>query len=451
MQRLVFSLILSLACAACNPKALVSSSALGASPTSTVSSQPMKRATSARPAAPDAAADVADTAPPLAGELKGLAAGNNAFALDLFAEIRAQKGNLAFSPICISTALRMVTAGARGETAAQMQKVLRLDGTTEHVLDITGNLLASYRDPALRATVHFANGLFAGKNYTFQQAFVDRTGAVFNAPLELLDFKHSAEDARQHINAWVSETTQDRIKDLIPPGSVNAKTRLVMANAIYFRGDWSLPFIRQFTTAAPFHVAASNSKDVPTMHQVRESRFAAIDGVKLLEMPYEGGALAMTLVLPDKVDGLDALDARLSQAVFDRWLEALAMERVDVALPRVKIDPASSVTLDNALKALGMTMAFDRDNADFTGIASSPLRDDRLYLDHAFHKAFVTLDEKGTEAAAASGAIMVVGRRAPPPKPKAEFHADHPFLFFLRDLRSGMILVMGRVSDPAVP
>jgi len=223
---------------------------------------------------------------------------------------------------------------------------------------------------------------------------------------------------------------------------VNATTRLVLANAIYFLGIWGDPFPKRLTAAAPFHLTASESHDVPMMHQAELFRFAVTDGVKVLEMFYKGLALAMTLVLPDQKGGLDAVEARLSPATLDAWFGALAADRVDVALPRFEVDPAGSLALQPTLEALGMPLAFNPNNADFTGITTPSLS-----IDNVFHKAFVKLDEDGTEAAAAT-AVVAHTRRLGPPPPKVEFHADHPFLFFLRDVRSGMILFMGRVSDP---
>jgi serpin B len=375
-------------------------------------------------------------------EIKGLARSDNAFGLDLFAKLRAQKGNLAISPLSLSTALTMTWAGARGETAEQMKKVLHQSGTIEQALDLNGKLLASYQDPELKVTLRISNRLFVEKAYALKPSYLDIMGTTFGAPVEQVDFRNDFDAGRQHINAWVASVTQERIKDLLPEKSLDSATCLVLTNAIYFLGGWFRPFSKQLTTGAPFHLTASESHDTPTLHQANLFHFAATDGVKLLEMSYVGGALAMTLVLPDQVDGLDAVEARLSPATLDAWFGALAAYRVDIALPKFEIEPADSLALGDTLKALGMPFAFDPSKADFTGIATPS-----LYIDKVFQKAFVKLDEMGTEAVAASA---VVGRtrsaRAEPPK--AEFHADHPFLFFLRDVRSGMILFMGRVSDP---
>jgi len=441
MRRLVSLLAMFFLGGACHSPGPAAPAAIAASRPLVVSaSQPG----SAAPPAPPAWVVRPDPPPPLANDLKGLAASNNAFGLDLFAKIRAQNGNLALSPLSIATAMTMTWAGARGETAEQMKKVLHLEGTTEQVLALTGKLVASYQDPALKVTLRLANRLFGEKTFSFRQPYLDSLGTAFGAPLEPIDFRGAPDASRQHINAWIAEATEDRIKNLIPPGSVDTNTRLVLTNAIYFLGMWPLPFFQKNTKAAAFHPTPSESKDVPTMHIVHEFRFAATDGVKLLELPYRGGALAMTLVLPDQQDGLEAVETRLVRATLDGWIAALAMVRVDVALPKFEINPPASLALNKTLITLGMPLVFDPQKADLTGIAPGG-----IHVSNVFHKAFIKLDEEGTEAAAASAVfVMSKVKRGPPPPPKAEFHADHPFLFFLRDVRSGMILFMGRVSDP---
>ena len=432
MHHLASLLALSLACAACHPPLPERSRV--------ISTPPAKR-----PALTyhDIMASLSSK------EIKGLARSNNAFGLDLFAKIRTQKGNLALSPLSLATALTMTWAGARGETAEQMKKVLHQSGTIEQALDLNGKLLAIYQDPELNLTLRIANRLFVEKTYTFEPSYLDITRTTFGASIEPVDFRRDFDASRQHINAWIASATQDRIKDLLPPQRVDDDTRLVLANALYFLGGWIRPFSKQLTAAAPFHLTASESRDAATMHQTDLFNFAAMDGVKLLEMFFPGGVLAMTLVLPDQIDGLDAVESRLSPAVLDAWLGALTDYRVDIALPRFEIDPAGSLALRDKLEALGMPLAFKTKKADFTGIANPPVLLDRLYMDDIFHKTFIRIDEKGTEATAATAVMMRNHMRSPPPPPpRAEFHADHPFLFFLRDVRSGMILFMGRVSDP---
>jgi serpin B len=450
-MRLLPLLTLPLACAACDPTPPASTPGAPSSAQQDTASPATTGGTPVPPGAapPPAAANVPAGAAPSPDELTAMAKGDNAFALDLYGKAYAQKGNLALSPLSIAAALTMTWAGARGETAAQMKKVLHIEGAPDRALDVAGKLVAGYEAPGTKVTLRMANRLFGAKTYAFDPGYLDRVKAAFGAPLEPLDFAASPDAARGIINTWVAQQTQDRIKDLIPPGGVDVQTRLVLTNAIYFLGDWAHPFKKETTSPAAFFTTGTDQKDVPTMHQTASFRYASTDGVALLEMPYQGGDVAMTLVLPAAVDGLGAVEARLTPAALDAWIGALAPTNVIVSLPKIEIDPTRSLSLGDLLSALGMPLAFDAGRADFTGMTTSAAPGDRLYLSRVFHKAFVKVDEKGTEAAAATAVVMapraVIRQVQPPP----EFKADHPFLFFLRDLRSGAILFMGRVSDPA--
>ncbi len=411
---------------------------------------------SARPAASTASSEVPKTGtapaplatPATAAELAALAKSDNAFAVDLYGKVRARRGNLALSPFSIATALDMTWAGARGDTAAQMAKVLHLQGPAARALDVAGSLVASYGAADQKVTVRIANRLFGEKSYAFEQPYLALVARAFGAPLEPLDFKTATEASRQHVNAWAAHETNDRIKDLIPKGGVTADTRLALVNAIYFLGDWSLPFEKEATRPEPFFTTRTDKKDVPTMHEEEHLHFAATDGVKVVELPYQNGALAMDFVLPDAVDGLSAVEARLTPAVLDAWIGAATSAMVSVSLPKVEIAP-DSLSLGETLAGLGMPLAFDCRAADFTGIANPKSPEERLCISGVIHKAFVKMDEKGTEAAAATAAVAAVAGIAPPREAPKEFKADHPFLFFLRDTRSGLVLFMGRVADPA--
>jgi serpin B len=440
--------LLGLAFAACDPPAPPTSS------TST-SAEPAPPAPPAKTAPPTPAPLPAGSQPaPLskpatADELKALAKSDNAFAVDFYAKARAAKGNLVMSPFSISSALAMTLAGAKGETAAQMTKVLHFDGNLDRALDLTGSLVATYGAPDNKVTVRIANRLFGEKTYAFEKPYLARVQSAFGAPLEPLDFLKAGEESRQRINGWVAGETNNRIKDLVPPGGVGQDTRLALVNAIYFLGDWAMPFQKERSGLAPFFTTKTEKQDVTTMHQEEHLRFAATDGVKVLELPYQNGALAMDFVLPDAVDGLDAVEARLTPAVLDRWMGATQSNEVIVSLPRFEIAPAAPLSLGDTLSEMGMPLAFDRGRADFTGIANPPSADQRLVLSKVFHKGFVRVDEKGTEAAAATAVMAGVAGAAAPTSPPKEFKADHPFLFFLRDTRSGLVLFMGRVANPA--
>ena len=389
---------------------------------------------------------LAGGAPPAKDEL-ALARSSNAFAFDLNRKLGPGGGNRAVSPASISTALSMAWVGARGGTAMQMQSVLRFEATPDAVMQASGRLALALQDPARGVVFRIANRMFGEKTLEFEPAYMDATRAAFGAALEPVDFKRAAEKSRLLINGWVEEKTEKRIRDLVPRGGVDRETRLVLVNAIYFLGDWAEPFAKESTRPAPFSVSASQKKDVPTMHAVESFRFAARDAVKAVELPYKGAQFSMLLVLPDADAGLPALEASLTAERLDGIAKSLAPTRVHVSLPKFEVDPPGSLGLGEALAGLGMTDAFSPAQADFTAIANPPDPRDRLFLSQVFHKAFVKVDEKGTEAAAATAAVMA--RAAAALAPPAEFKADHPFLFFIRDNASGMILFMGRVADPS--
>jgi serpin B len=380
-------------------------------------------------------------------EMTRLARSSNAFGFDLYRRLGPGGGNRAFSPASVSTALAMAWPGARGGTAEQMQRVLHFEATPDAVMQASGRLATSLQDPSRPVVFRIANGLFGEKTTEFVPAYLDATRAAFGAGLEPVDFKRAAEKARLLINGWVEEKTEKRIRDLVPRGAVDRETRLVLVNAIYFLGDWEDPFEKEATRPAPFSVSASATKDVPTMHAVESFRFVAKDGLKAVELPYKGGHMSMLIVLPDAMDGLPAVEASLTGDRLDGIARSLASTRVHVSLPKFEVDPPGSMALGEALRGLGMADAFSPAQADFTAIADPPDPRDRLFLSEVFHKAFVKVDEKGTEAAAATAAVMA--RAAAALAPPAEFKADHPFLFFLRDSGSGLVIFMGRVADPA--
>ena len=441
MRRQLIGLVPLLLSAACEPSSREardpsSSDPLGPSAPDPSSAPPTASTTPPVPVPPPATEAVAK-----------LATGTNAFGFDLYQRLRATPGNMVVSPASISTALSMTWGGARGETAAQMKRVMHLDGTPDEVMKTAGQLAQSLEDPSRTITFRIANQLFGEKAYTFEQAFLDKTKAAYGAPLELLDFKTAPEPSRVRINAWVEGETEKRIKDLIPKAAIKADTRLVLVNAIYFLGDWEQPFEKESTRPAAFFTSASDKKNVPMMNAAGGYKAVAKDGLKMLELPYKGGAMSMLLVLPDKVDGLDAVEKSLDAKKLDELGKSLTSQRASVSIPKFEVAPPSIPLAEN-LQALGMTDAFVRLKADFTGIANPPSVEERLYISQVFHKAFIKVDEKGTEAAAATAVVMAEAGAAPS-EPPFQFKADHPFLFFIRDNASGLILFMGRVADPA--
>jgi serpin B len=267
---------------------------------------------------------------------------------------------------------------------------------------------------------------------------------VFAAPLDPVDFRGAHEAARAKINDWVEAQTHDRIQDLLPAGSVDPSTRLVLVNAIYFKSQWMKPFPEQRTAPAPFF-AAAGKRDVPTMSHTEHFSFteSKADGVQVIELPYGDPGFAMTLVVPLAKDGLGKVEAALTADRLSAWVGALAGERIALSLPKFRIAPAEGLRLAGVLGELGIRKAFTGE-ADLTGIAPAS---EQLQLSEAFHKGFIAVDEKGTEAAAATAMTARAGSAAPVGEPRA-VKVDRPFLYFIRDTRSGLVMFMGRVVDP---
>lgn len=370
--------------------------------------------------------------------------GNSQFALDLYGKLSGQPGNLFFSPSSISTALAMTYAGARGETAQEMAQVLHFPERPEKLSDAFATLRKTLEPrgehPGYQLSV--ANRLWGQAGYHILPDFLAVTRDSYHAELALVDFVNDAERARETINQWVEAQTRDKIKDLLPRGTLTPLTRLVLTNAIYFKGDWTHPFHKEATRDEDFHVSGGKTSRVPMMHQKHDYRFGARNGVKAIDLPYgTQRELSAVVILPDAIDGLPALEKQLELKSLTQWLGTLRPQKVDLSLPRFKL--TSQFSLNQALQEMGMALAFDRDDADFSGISS----EDKLHISAVVHKAFVDLNEQGTEAAAATGVVMAT-RAAMLPTQPVVFRADHPFLFLIVDNRTKSILFMGRVVDP---
>lgn len=383
--------------------------------------------------------------PPLA-EVEALAKGSNDLGFDLYGRVRGAAGNLALSPASISTALAMTYGGAKGETAEQMKKTLHFGADASAMMTQWGNLTKALTDPGRPLKIRIANRLFGEKTYKFEQPYLDKTKAAFGAPLEPVDFKGALDPSRVRINGWVEDQTEKRIKDLLAPAALTPDTRLVLVNAIYFLADWESPFEKERTRDAPFHPTPATTKTVPTMDQTFHFRLAKGAGATVLELPYKGNSATMWIVLPDKADGLADVEKVLSSATLASWRGAFKDESVHVTLPRFEVNPKESLALARELTALGMPIAFEREKADFTLMANPADPRERLHISNVFHKAFVKTDEKGTEAAAATAVALAIAGAAP--TAPVEFKVDRPFLFFIVDRWSSLVLFMGRVSEP---
>jgi serpin B len=383
-----------------------------------------------------------------------VAGGINAFGVDLYRKLAAEekrKGkNLFLSPFSISTALAMTYAGARADTAAEMKKVLHFTPKDDVLHASAGALVDDLNDAGSKGQFRLsvANALWGQKGYKFLNPFLAVNRRDYRAGLESLDFRSNAarEAARKTINAWVEKKTENRIKDLIKKGVLNRDTRLVLTNAIYFLGNWVHQFKEKSTRDAPFRLADGKKVKAPLMYQKERFGYMAGEGFQVAELPYKGKRLSMVVLLPAKPDGLPALEKSLSAEKLKLWLAGLRTRKVMVWLPKFKM--TCEFALKKPLVAMGMKKSFTARVGDFSGMNGiKPPSDGCLYISAVVHKAFVEVDEKGTEAAAATAVVMCEATSAGPRIPV--FRADRPFLFLIRDKVSGAILFMGRVTNPA--
>jgi serpin B len=368
------------------------------------------------------------------------AAAGNAFAVDLYARLGADGRNLFFSPASVVYALAMTRTGARGTTAAEMDKVLHFAPWDPDLAASFGDLMTRLTADRENAVLRLANRLYGQRGFGFRPEFISGLERNFGAGLAEVDFAGDAAAARGVINAWVSEQTGDRIRDLLPDGSLSAATRLVLVNAIYFLGDWRKPFPEDATQDAPFHRAAGGDVDVPFMHVTGTFGYAETDTVQILSLPYAGDDLDMVLVLPVAGTPLSDVESGLDAGTLAAWLAAPAAAEVEVALPRLHLE--TKFDMGKTLEAMGMRTAFTR-AADFTGMTSAG----NLMIDDVVHKAYLDVDEQGTEAAAATGVEMRLTSAVPVETRK--FTADRPFILLIRHAASGAVLFLGRVADPA--
>ncbi len=374
-----------------------------------------------------------------AADTNSVVTGNTDFALDLYARLRTNDGNLFFSPHSISTCLAMVYAGARGDTEKQMARVMHFDADQAQFHSAFGALQDQLNAARKKKEFDFnlANGLWAQKNHPFLPAFLDLVKQRYEANVEQVDFGTGAEPARREINDWVSAKTRGKITDLLAPGVVNASTRLVLVNAIYFKGRWLHQFKPANTRVVPFNVTSNQSVQAQFMNLTASFKYALVDGVQVLELPYLGEDLSMVVLLPAEIDGLKKVEESLDGRQLRRWLSPQDEEKVNVFLPKFKV--TDEFTLNGTLAAMGMSDLFSP-RADLSGMDGAW----DLYVSAVVHKAYVDVNEEGTEAAAATGALVSRSMFTQP----AIFRADHPFLFLIRDNHSGSILFMGRVVDP---
>lgn len=370
--------------------------------------------------------------------------GSNAFAVDLYGHLRRQPGNLFFSPESISTAFAMAYAGARGQTAAQMANVFHFTLPQDRLQPTMGALLAGMNAQHKSYELRVADALWAQEDENFLPNYLELLQDNYGAGFHRVDFRTASEAIRGNINKWVEQQTNDKIKNLIGPGVLTPATRLVLTNAIYFKGDWRAPFEKTQTKDEDFYLSGSHTVKRPMMH--RTGRYRYYDGGKFqeLELPYAGDDLAMVVLLPKDRAGVSALEQEFTASASAKWIDALKpAAKVILTLPRFSM--TQQFQLNGVLAMMGMAQAFTN-AADFSGMTGKP----GFTISAAIHKAYIDVNEKGTEAAAATSTVMrATAMRRELPEPPIVFRADHPFLFLIRDSRSGSILFIGRVADPA--
>jgi len=368
-------------------------------------------------------------------DLVALVAGQNAFAFDLYRAIRTGEHNLFYSPHSIGVALAMTYAGARGETAEQMATVLHFDLPQEQ-LHPAMNALAQQLTQPQGLTLTVANSLWAQDGYPFRDDFLAVLARNYGAGVQAVDYvdPDAREAAREAINRWVEEETDDKIEELIKDDMLTDRTRLVLANAIYFNAKWEQPF-RHGTQDGTFYLLDGSEITVPMMGRRATTPYAQGPAYQAVALPYQGGRIQMVVVLPE-AGSFDTVEANLDADFLGEVLDSLVASDVKLYLPRFSYD--AELVLKDTLGALGMPDAFDPNRADFSGMDDTQL----LYLSHVVHKAFVAVDEEGTEAAAATGVVVEIESMP------TEVRVERPFIFFIHDTESGLVLFAGRVMNP---
>jgi len=373
--------------------------------------------------------------PPSAAELKTAAAGINQFAVALYAQLRGQKGNLFFSPASIAGALALVRAGAAGHTATALDAALHPGVPPGQSTATLAALLTQLSAGRGDATLNIANRVWTAQRLPLLPGYLATVKRSFGAGAEAIDFAEPS--ARKTINDWVAAQTQDKIPELLSQGAVGPQTELVLTNAVYFLGTWTHPFDAKATQKARFTLGSGKVVQVPTMHQRLKTRAAQVPGAQVVELTYgKSGDLAFDLILPTAKNGLPALEASLTADKLAGWLNGLKRAEVTLAVP--KFAQRSQFELQKPLTALGLGELFT--GPDLSAMTASPVQ-----VSAVVHQAFVTVDEQGTEAAAATA---VIGTRALMRMPRLTVKADHPFLFAIRDTVTGGVIFMGRVADP---
>jgi len=365
---------------------------------------------------------------------------NNGFAFKLYSElIKTEEGNIFYSPYSIFSALAMTYEGARGETAEEMKDVFNfpeIDVLRPNFAAIYNSINEMSKEWELRS----GNALWLQKDYAFLEEYLNNVEEYYGGKAEVLDFIENAEESRKTINSFIEEQTNHKIKDLIPPGYLNEYTRLVLTNAIYFRGDWKWAFDESLTGDEDFWIGPNSTEKVQMMHMIPNEtirfNYADMGDAQILELPYRGDKISMLIILPNNIE---AFERSLTLEKLDEYRAEMKGEKLDeICLPKFEID--TKYSLVEPLSALGMHTAFGEE-ADFSGMTGRR----ELFISKIVHQAYVKVDEKGTEAAAATA--VIINLTAIPER--KVFRADHPFIFIIQEIGTGNILFMGRIVNPS--
>lgn len=379
----------------------------------------------------------------LSNDGKTLVKENTATAVELYQKLSPQEGNLFFSPYSLSVALSMTYGGARGDTQTQMAHTLHFSLlsqlSTPPFAELDAALAELQKDDSV--TLGIANSLWPSADYKLLEPYTNLLKTSYGASVTPVDYKKT-EEARTTINRWVEAKTQNKIKNLIRPNDLSIYTRLTLVNAIYFKGAWNKAFDPAKTHPVDFHVSPNVQVIAPMMELESEFAYAELDSLQALELPYKGEALSMLILLPKESVPIKTVESQISVEKLAEWKSALARKQVKVSLPKFTLT-WGTIKLNDTLKAMGMINAFELSKADFSGMSGNSRG---LAIGAVLHKAFVEVNEEGTEAAAATAVVMV--RAAAMEAPTPTFKADRPFLFLIQDNRTGTILFMGRVTNP---
>ncbi|MCX6286166.1 MAG: serpin family protein [Bacteroidetes bacterium] len=379
-----------------------------------------------------------------AQNIQGIVEGNNKFAFKLFNELKnSNSQNLFYSPFSISTALAMTYAGARGETALQMSRTLDFPSGGKFHSDYKYLMEKLKQGSGGSITLDIANGLWAQKDFKFLDSYFELVTSNYSSKLNNVDFKDEMEreTTRKSINTWVEQITRDKIKNLISPADLDSQTRLVLVNAIYFYGDWANAFEKQETRPRDFFLSGQVPVNVPFMNERGRYNYFEDTEIQAIEIPYKDNTASMVIFLPNKKEGMDEFEKSFGYKYYADVITAFQSTDVSLSLPKFKT--TYKILLAGTLAKMGMPLAFSKDDADFSGMTGN----DTLYISEVIHQAFINVDEKGTEAAAATAVIMEAKIANPFPQMKF-FNADHPFIFLIKDNSTGSILFMGKIMNP---